>query len=81
MSERGSVVVDYSREPVPALSEADAAWVDTLLRQKVSANDVCVLKRENRVLAKGISLSQALLLKVFQNRCDRAHKMAQSCKI
>jgi hypothetical protein len=28
------VVVDYSREPVPALSEADAAWVDTLLRQK-----------------------------------------------
>lgn len=28
------VVIDYNREPVPALSEADTAWVDTLLRRK-----------------------------------------------
>ena len=28
------IVIDYNREPVPALSEADAVWVDTLLRQK-----------------------------------------------
>ncbi|WP_017717609.1 DUF4058 family protein [Kamptonema formosum] len=26
--------IDYSREPVPALSEADAAWADTILREK-----------------------------------------------
>ncbi len=28
------VVIDYNREPVPALSEADTAWVDTLLQRK-----------------------------------------------
>jgi Uma2 family endonuclease len=26
--------MDYSREPVPALSEADAAWADAILREK-----------------------------------------------
>lgn len=26
--------IDYSREPVPALSEEDAAWADALLREK-----------------------------------------------
>lgn len=25
---------DYSQQPVPALSEVDAAWVDTLLQEK-----------------------------------------------
>lgn len=28
------LVIDYSREPVPPLSEADAAWADALLREK-----------------------------------------------
>ncbi|MEH2374646.1 MAG: DUF4058 family protein [Nostoc sp.] len=28
------LVVDYSQQPVPALLEADAAWVDALLREK-----------------------------------------------
>lgn len=28
------LVVDYSQQPVPALSEADAAWVKALLREK-----------------------------------------------
>jgi hypothetical protein len=28
------LVIDYSQEPVPALSEKDAAWADTLLREK-----------------------------------------------
>lgn len=28
------LVVDYSQEPVPALSEADAVWADALLRQQ-----------------------------------------------
>lgn len=27
-------VIDYSREPVPVLSETDAAWADKLLREK-----------------------------------------------
>ena len=26
--------IDYKRQPIPALSEADAAWVDALLREK-----------------------------------------------
>lgn len=30
------VVIDYNRGTVPALSEADATWVDALLRQKGS---------------------------------------------
>ena len=28
------LVIDYSKEPVPPLSEADAAWADALLREK-----------------------------------------------
>ncbi len=28
------LVVDYSQQPVSGLSEADAAWVDALLREK-----------------------------------------------
>ncbi len=28
------LVIDYSRKPVPPLSEADAAWADALLREK-----------------------------------------------
>jgi len=28
------LVIDYSREPVPPLSEVDAAWADTLLREQ-----------------------------------------------
>ena len=28
------LVIDYSREPVPALSEADAVWADALLQEK-----------------------------------------------
>ncbi|MBH8562069.1 DUF4058 family protein [Nostoc sp. CENA67] len=28
------LVVDYSQQPVPALSEADAAWTDALLQEK-----------------------------------------------
>lgn len=31
-----SVVIDYNRGTLPALSEADATWVDSLLRQKGS---------------------------------------------
>ncbi|WP_214662766.1 hypothetical protein [Amazonocrinis nigriterrae] len=27
------MVVDYSQQPVPALSEADAAWADALLQE------------------------------------------------
>jgi hypothetical protein len=26
--------IDYSSEPFPPLSDADAAWMDTLLREK-----------------------------------------------
>ncbi|HBE18494.1 MAG TPA: hypothetical protein DEG17_17710 [Cyanobacteria bacterium UBA11149] len=26
--------IDYNREPVPALNSEDAAWADTLLREK-----------------------------------------------
>jgi hypothetical protein len=28
------LVIDYSREPVPPLKDSDAAWADTLLREK-----------------------------------------------
>lgn len=28
------LVVDYSQQPVPALSQADAAWADAVLREK-----------------------------------------------
>ncbi|MBD2516809.1 DUF4058 family protein [Nostoc sp. FACHB-973] len=28
------LVIDYSQQPVPALSETDAAWADALLQEK-----------------------------------------------
>jgi hypothetical protein len=28
------LVIDYSREPEPPLSEVDAAWADSLLRER-----------------------------------------------
>jgi len=56
------VVVDYSREPVPALSEADAAWVDTLLRKRFLQMMWCVEARRSSS-GKGISLANLTLLK------------------
>jgi len=58
MSERGMALSLTTVEPVPALSEADAAWVDTLLRQKVSANDVVCIEARESSSGKGISLSK-----------------------
>jgi hypothetical protein len=36
---RYNLAIDYSQEPVPPLKEEDAAWADTLLREKEQRNN------------------------------------------